>query len=362
MEIFKEYILQNWILILILLAFTFSLITTVFLQRKTILRTYILIIAIFLLSIVVFFEFQLKGKGEYRILRSIFTAIRYSSTPLLIAQITFTLVKKMKWFVYIPALALVVLNIISIPTGIVFKVDENANMSHGPIWFIPYIVAGLYGVFLIYFLIKRSNKRLTEILPISFFAIAIGSGLILPFFLKEQYASVFCSTMAIGLFAYYCFNILSLTKKDSLTGLLNRQAYYSDISQDQKSISALISIDVNGLKAVNDNVGHLAGDEALITLALCFKNALRLRQNGYRIGGDEFVIICRKNNEQQILELVERIRKNIEETEYSCSIGYSLNLVGDKPIEMMFKEADQMVYIEKEKFYEETGNERRRVK
>ena len=366
MEMFKEYIFQNWILILILLAFTFSLITTVFLRKKVVIRSYILILLIFLFSIVVFLEFYLADKGENELTKSIFAAIRYSAVPFLMAQISFTLIKRMKWFVYIPAAILLVINIISIFTPIVFDYEVNAegtlDLIRGPLGLLPFIIPGLYGVFLIYFLIRRSNKRFIEILPISFFAIAIGSGLVLPFIFGDRYVSIFCSTLAIAIFAYYEFNILSLTKKDSLTGLLNRQSYYADINTDPKSITGLISIDVNGLKAVNDNTGHLAGDEALLTLALCFNNALKYRQSGYRIGGDEFVIICRRNTEEQVLELVERIRKNVSETQYSCAIGYSLNLAGDKPIEVMFKEADKMVYIEKEKYYQENGNERRKAK
>ena len=60
---FKEYILQNWPLILILMAFVISLFTTVFLDKKTIVRLYVLIAAIFLLSIVVFVEFYLAEKN-----------------------------------------------------------------------------------------------------------------------------------------------------------------------------------------------------------------------------------------------------------------------------------------------------------
>lgn len=81
-----------------------------------------------------------------------------------------------------------------------------------------------------------------------------------------------------------------LTQKDSLTGLLNRQAYYADVDSERQSITAIVSLDMNGLKVINDNLGHSAGDEALVTLSLCFMKALKRRQSGYRIGGDEFVI------------------------------------------------------------------------
>lgn len=358
---FKDYLLQNWPLILILLAFTISLLTTVFLEKKTVIRMYILIGAIFLLSIVVFIEFYIAGQPEYRLARTILMAIRYSSTPLIIAQLSFTLVKKMRWFIFIPAILLVILNIISIFTGIVFSIDETDKLVRGSIWLIPYIFVGLYSVLLIYLLVVRSNKRLMEIIPIVFLAFSLGSGLVLPFIFRDAYANIFCTTIAIALFAYYEFSVLSLTKKDSLTGLLNRHAYFADVSNDSKSITALISMDMNGLKYINDHEGHLAGDEALVTLSLCFVRALKNKQSCYRLGGDEFMIVCRKTSEEEVNKIVEKIKKNISETKYSCAIGYSFNPNGDKSIDDLLKESDKMMYEEKEKHYLETGENRRRI-
>ncbi len=354
---FKEYLLQNWALILILLAFAISLATTVFLERRTIIRLYVLIVSIFILSIIVFIEFETSNVS----LRNVLMALRYSATPLIIALITYALVKKMRWFIYVPALALLILDIVSIFTGVVSSINEENVMVRGPLWIMPYLLVGFYSVLLIFLLVKRSNKRPMELVPIAFLAFALGSGLVLPFIFKGDYSSIFCITIAIALFAYYEFNVLQLTKKDSLTGLLNRHAYFADISNDPKSISALVSIDMNGLKAINDNEGHNAGDEALLALALCFNKSLRGRQSGYRIGGDEFIILCRKNSEAEVKSLVERIKKNVKETKYSCAIGYGLNLNGEKDIEKLLKESDEMMYKDKDRYYAETGKNRRHI-
>ena len=359
---FKDYLVQNWPLILILLAFVISLATTVFFDKKTIIRMYCLIAAIFLLSIVVFLEFedQLKTE-EYRVFRNVLMAIRYSATPLIIAQIGLTLVKRMRWFIFIPALALVVLNVVSIFTGIVSIYNEASELVRGPLWLSPYIAVGLYSVFLIYLLIWRSNKRPMEIIPIAFLAFALASGLILPFVLQGAFASIFCITIAVAVFAYYEFSIIQLTKKDSLTGLLNRHAYFADINNDPKNITALISIDMNGLKKLNDSEGHQAGDDALVTLALCFVKPLTYRQTGYRIGGDEFIIVCRKTPKDETLHIVESIKKYVAETQYTCSIGYSFNTDGDKPINTLLKESDEMMYKDKQTYYRKFTNDRRRI-
>ena len=359
---FKEYLLQNWPLILILLAFTISLISTVFMDKKVIKRMHILNGIIFLLSLVVFLEFQMAKNPDYRMARAILAAIRYSATPLILAQVTFTLVKKQRWFIFIPAIVLAVLDIISAFTGIIFSVNEANELVRVPvIGYLPYAVAGGYSVFLIYLLIKRSNKRLIEIIPIAFMTLALGSGIVLPFVLGPDFSAIFVIVIEIGLFAYYEFTILQLTKKDSLTGLLNRQAYYADVSNNPEDITALVSIDMNGLKYLNDNFGHAAGDEGLSTLALCFNRSLKRRQTGYRVGGDEFVIVCRKNSEEDVLALIERIKKYVSETKYTCSIGYSIRQDQTKPIDDLLKESDTLMYQEKERYYKETGKERRRV-
>ena len=116
---------------------------------------------------------------------------------------------------------------------------------------------------------------------------------------------------------------------------------------------------MNGLKQLNDNIGHAAGDEALVTLSVCFIRSLKHRQSGYRIGGDEFLIVCRKTSKEEVLQIVERIKKYVSETKYSCAIGYAFNLEGDKPISDLLKESDKMMYQEKENYYRESGNERR---
>ena len=356
----KGYLLQNWPLILILLAFFISLLTTVFLDKKTVRRMYILIASVFVLSIVVFVEFYFFGQPEYRTTRTILTAIRYSATPLIVALITFSLVKRLRWFIFIPAIALAILNIISIFTGIVFSIGEdNTDPIRGPLGLFPFILVGLYGIFLVYLLIKRSNKTAKEIIYISFLAFALGSGVILPFIFGKQYANMFCIIIAVALFSYFEFTVLQLIKKDALTGLLNRHAYFADVQNDPKSITAIISIDMNGLKVINDTSGHAEGDEALVTLAACFVKPLRNKQYGYRIGGDEFIIVCRKTPEDEVLSIVEEIRKSVSETKYSCAIGYSFNLDGEKSIDQLLKESDEMMYFEKQKHYQTTGDRRR---
>ena len=146
----KGYILQNWALVLVLLAFAISLFVTVFLDKKTIRRMYISIVAIFLLSVCVYAEFYIAALNEYREVRIALMAIRYSATPFITAMVIYTLTKKVRWFIFIPAIILAILNIISTFTGIVIMVTEDYVFVRGPLGYLPFIVVGLYSVFLIY--------------------------------------------------------------------------------------------------------------------------------------------------------------------------------------------------------------------
>ena len=347
-------------LILILLAFIISLISTVFLDKKTKIRMYVLLSAVFLLSIVVFIEFYIADMSELRTLRTVLMAVRYSVTPLIIALIIFAFIKRLRWFIFIPAFLLVVVDIISIFTGVVFSIDDANHLVRGPLGYLPFIMVGIYSVLLIYLLIKHSNKRLMEIVYIVFLAFALGSGLVMPFIFQDEFSRIFCVIIAIALFSYFEFSLLQMVKKDSLTGLLNRHAYYADVTNDPKNITSIISIDMNGLKTINDTIGHSAGDEALITISICIMRALKSKQSGYRVGGDEFIVVCRKTSKEEVLKIVENITKYVGDTKYSCAIGYSFNFDGDKSINDLLKQSDEMMYEVKNKYYQESGLDRRK--
>ena len=319
---------------------------------------YVLIALIFILSICVFVEFSLESLAIYPNIRIILMAIRYSATPVIIAQIIYTLVAKEHWTIFIPSLILVFIDFLSIKTGVVFSITEDGIFKRGSLGYLPFIVAGVYCVQLIYLLVKRSTKQITEIIPIIFLAFSFTGGLIFPFFLGKAYARIFCPTIGISMFVYYVFSILSLTKKDAMTGLLNRQAYYKDITGNPQDISSVINLDMNGLKAINDTYGHSAGDKAIKTLAECIFKSLKSRQLPYRIGGDEFAIICRRTSLEETREIVEKISELVEDSEISCSIGYCIRETIDMSLDEMLAKADEMMYAEKAKYYQ-THNRRK---
>ena len=91
-------------------------------------------------------------------------------------------------------------------------------------------------------------------------------------------------------------------------------------------------------------------------LALCFLRATRAGQLAYRIGGDEFVVVCMDSTEKDVKDLIARIEKYVSETRYSCAIGYSYSEGGSTNIEEMFMESDKAMYEAKKRHYRELEN------
>ena len=84
-----------------------------------------------------------------------------------------------------------------------------------------------------------------------------------------------------------------------------------------------VSIDLNDLKHINDGYGHDAGDTALQTVAAVLKKNVGRSGTAYRIGGDEFVIFYRTQDENVVIREIAAMRKGLEKTPYVCAFGYS---------------------------------------
>ena len=104
-----------------------------------------------------------------------------------------------------------------------------------------------------------------------------------------------------------------LALSDMLTGLPNRASFNERLdleialAQEQRTKLALIGIDLNRFKEINDLRGHHAGDEVLRILARRMANLLREGEFVARIGGDEFAALCRMDDDTRLMDLLERL-------------------------------------------------------
>ena len=151
-----------------------------------------------------------------------------------------------------------------------------------------------------------------------------------------------------------------LSYRDMLTNLYNRNCYIRRMEAAQgrkfKNIG-VVYIDLNGLKKVNDEQGHEAGDSFIRRAAQ--QIVAVFPEHTYRIGGDEFVVIYPDILEQQFEFLMSQLRLNARQHHVSISCG-SVWRSECSVIDEMLKEADEKMYEEKKKFYERKEHDRRR--
>jgi diguanylate cyclase (GGDEF)-like protein len=142
---------------------------------------------------------------------------------------------------------------------------------------------------------------------------------------------------------------------DSLTRLYNRGAFL-DILQNQianlRTYSpnlALLMIDIDDFKKINDDLGHLSGDSVLTQLGELLRSSLRKNDAPVRYGGEEFVVVAPNTSLSQSMQVAEKLRKVIAEHDFgigrpvTVSVGCTIYRPGEDSRDFINR-ADQALY------------------
>jgi len=117
-----------------------------------------------------------------------------------------------------------------------------------------------------------------------------------------------------GVLGHYADRLERLATTDPLTGLFNPRAFHDELRHElgrtaryREPISLLL-MDLDGLKRINDQFGHEAGDAALRSVSAAMRSGLREIDLGARIGGDEFAVLAPQTGAEAAVILAERLR------------------------------------------------------
>lgn len=142
-----------------------------------------------------------------------------------------------------------------------------------------------------------------------------------------------------------------LSYRDMLTGLYNRNRYIERLEaykQVQDQQIGAIYIDLNGLKKVNDEQGHRAGDELIVRAAGTIAGIFA--EDAYRVGGDEFVVILLDVSREDFARKTEQLRRQMQENSVDASIG-GVWQASTENLEDLLRLADENMYREKKRYY-----------
>ena len=248
---------------------------------------------------------------------------------------------------YLPAVICGIVTMLAFWTHLVFWYGEDGEFFRGPLSYTPHFVSLFYSVVIFRYAVyiwrfqRRSREGLILILTTAF---AIGGTAIESIFLSR---GVLVGFISIAMTFYYLCIHVEYFKYDILTGAFNRNSFLADIQKAKNTGNgAVLSIDLNDLKVINDNEGHLAGDEALKSTASIIAKHITKKCTLYRYGGDEFAVIANDVSEDEIKQMIEQIKLAMGKTRYSFAIGYSMWNKNEK-FEEAFEKADTEMYRDK---------------
>jgi len=143
-----------------------------------------------------------------------------------------------------------------------------------------------------------------------------------------------------------------MSHRDQLTGAYNRHAFeeYLDGLENVKGFG-LSFCDMNGMKLINDNEGHEAGDQALIRLVEILRIELE-DEEIYRIGGDEFILCLTCLTEKEFEEKIKELQKILQKNNVSVSMGSVWRPAKPSSCRQILKEADSRMYKAKQAAHE----------
>lgn len=305
-------------------------------------------VCVLLLIIEEAWEAQLAKQPTFTPLRVLLSALGYSMRPMIPYFLIHTIQNYTKKGFVLLTVPLVV-NLLVAGSALFCKISfwytPDNKFVRGPLGILPFLVAAAYILILLILTLKvcRKGDLLEAMIVSAIVLLAFTSTIMESLF---QFRAIQSASIGTSITFYYLFLHSNRSNRDPLTGALIRRRFYLDAERYRSSLSAVISLDLNDLKKLNDQYGHLAGDKALITLTDIIKRNMGSRASLYRIGGDEFMMLCYKLSEEKVQNLIDRIQVNLANTPYRCAMGYALYSY-HMELEHLCQIADQAMYEKK---------------
>ncbi len=251
---------------------------------------------------------------------------------------------------------------------VVFRISETNVYSRGPLFMVNNLMEVAFMIDgVIIYLIGRARSGGVKFFPVLQFVWPICICVCLQNFFYG------ISTVWVGIAVGFTSLMLALQNEnifiDKLTRLFNR--YYLDrISGTLKRSNkiAMMMIDMNGFKSINDNLGHSQGDDALFSMAEILRETVESHGTAVRYAGDEFVIVINTDNEQVAASYRDKIKqkladfnkKRIKKYKLSASIGMGIFDLKQNNLDEILEIIDKRMYEDKKAYYEASANDRRR--
>lgn len=236
-------------------------------------------------------------------------------------------------------------------TDIVYTYNSSNEFVRGPLGYFTHIVSIIYMLLLLLLTIRRFCSRDYSEGLIIFLIVTVNIIAMITESIMSMYGTG-RTAFALSIVFYYLFFSVESFKRDPLTNALNRRCFYIDSEKHKEELTAVISIDLNDLKKINDTGGHAKGDEAICTTVNTIDKAVPRGCTLYRTGGDEFMILCIKKEQSDVEKMLADIRSEMKKTPYTCALGAAY--IDGEDFDSVCAKADAEMYRDKQKYKAKT--------
>lgn len=250
-----------------------------------------------------------------------------------------------------------ILSVLSSPfLKLVFYITENNLYQRGPLFFITIITAYFYLIYCFMYIYFNKNKiNRAEFLPLLLFGVfpAVG-GLIQSLFYGVL---LIWSSIAFALIILYIYLQQQMMHIDFLTGAWTREKLYiylkKLVTQNKIRKFAIVFIDLDDFKEINDSFGHNEGDKVLKTIVDVIKGILGKGNYIARYGGDEFILIINAENNEEVEAVLNKMNaalenyNNLSKCPYKIKYSYGYKCYDDElkmPVGEYINYVDELMY------------------
>ena len=266
--------------------------------------------------------------------------------------------EKPKWFLWIPVVLNGFLYCTALSLPLTFSFDTDYHFQRGPLNGAAFVVCIAYLVMILFTIhVRFRDRRTGDIFVIYLCALGcIGATAA-----DVRFGGIaLISAILISSLVFYLFLRAQDMDHDPLTRLWTRRVFYEDCRKYGNAVTAVASVDMNGLKKINDELGHEAGDRALKMIAHALHIIMNRKIFAYRVGGDEFMILFLHCGEEEIRQPIIAFLDEIWRVGRSVAIGLATRQECGDSLEEMIRTSDQRMYEDKSQYYQ--AHDRRKKK
>lgn len=344
-------LLNNFTTICLVIGFGIIVIKNRDLDKRTNQSFLLFILLVLILIFTDIIDYYTMSFPTRSILRFVASAIGYTLRPASITILIGILLRRKRISIvfWIPVILLCLIAFTSWFTHIMFWFNDQNWFMRGPLGYLSHIISGFYLIILIVLTIKmHRNISPTEVFAVMYSAAICVIATALESLLSG-YKFLLTGAMITSCALYYVVLYVETYRRDPLTGLKNRRSFYLDSTRICGRSIAVISIDLNNLKDINDSQGHSAGDLAL----QCVGNAMLVKSGKkflpYRVGGDEFMALGKGQPVEAVSTFITDMRTALKENALTASFGYAFYSPGDD-FDDVCNKADACMYDDKKHY------------